>query len=92
MEIDFSQKVSVPDSVLFRNLDGEAVLLNLDSEEYFGLDSVGTDIWQAVTGDGSIEEAYVSLLAEYDVDAAQLRTDMSEFIQELLNAGLISVA
>jgi hypothetical protein len=92
MEIDFSRKVSVPDSVLFRNLDGEAVLLNLDSEEYFGLDSVGTDIWQAVTGDANLEEAYVTLLAEYDVDAVQLRTDMSEFIQELLDAGLISVA
>ncbi len=92
MEIDFSHKVSVPDSVLFRNLDGEAVLLNLDSEEYFGLDSVGTDIWQAVTGDANIEEAFDALQAEYDVDAGQLRADMSEFIQELLNAGLITVA
>lgn len=90
--IDFNQKVTVPDNVLFRNLEGEAVLLHLGSEEYFGLDNVGTDMWQEMTKCATIEEAYEALLVAYDVDAAQLRTDMDEFIQDLISAGLIDVA
>lgn len=90
--IDFNQKVTVPDNVLFRNLEGEAVLLHLGSEEYFGLDNVGTDMWQEMTKSATIEEAYEALLVAYDVDATQLRTDMDEFIQDLISAGLIDVA
>jgi len=40
--INFSDKITVPDTVLFRELDGESVLLNLKTESYLGLDDVGT--------------------------------------------------
>ena len=44
MSISFSDRVSVPDEVLISNLQDESVILNLDSERYYGLDAVGTRI------------------------------------------------
>lgn len=37
----FSKRIVAPENVLVRELSGQAVLLNLDSEIYFGLDEIG---------------------------------------------------
>ena len=92
MVLDFNQTVSIPEDVLFRNLEGEAVLLHLGSEEYFGLDAVGTTMWQEMTRRETIEDAYEAMLSTYDVEGDQLRRDMDDFVQELLDARLITVA
>jgi hypothetical protein len=42
---DFSHRVEVPADVMMREIGGEAVIVNLDSESYFGLDDVGTHMW-----------------------------------------------
>ena len=91
MDIDFSQRVSVPEDVLIRVLDGESVILNLASETYFGLDKVGTQMWTSLTESGSIQVAYDVLLTEYDVDAQQLRIDLTELLTQLLDNGLVTL-
>jgi hypothetical protein len=52
------------------------VLLNLKTEMYLGLDSVGTRMWHLLYGSASLEDAYARLLAEYDVEPARLRDDL----------------
>jgi len=83
--------VSVPESVLFRELEGESVLLELDEERYYGLDDVGTRMWLALTRTGSVQEAYEELLDEYDVDPARLRGDLLELLERLEESGLMDV-
>lgn len=85
-------KVSIPDGVLVRELQGESVLLNLNTESYFGLDEVGTRMWAALTDSASVEAAYEMLLAEYEVDAARLRGDLHGFIEKLKEMGLIKLS
>lgn len=92
MSLSFAQRVSVPDNVMFRELEGESVILNLDSESYFGLDEVGTRMWQAVTEADSIQAAFDTLAEEYEVDAATLREDLSELLGTLLDRGLVEIA
>lgn len=77
---------------MFRELEGESVILDLDSESYFGLDQIGTRMWQAVTAADSIEAAFDVLLEEYEVEADTLRTDLSELLDTLLARGLIEVS
>ena len=84
-------RISIPDGVMVRQIEGESVLLNLNSESYFGLDDVGTRMWAALTDSESIETAYGTLLAEYEVEPEQLRTDLCGFIDKLSEAGLIDV-
>lgn len=92
MSLSFAQRVSVPDNVMFRELEGESVILNLDSESYFGLDEVGTRMWQAVNEADSIQAAFDTLAEEYEVDAATLREDLSELLGTLLDRGLVEIA
>ena len=87
--ISFSSKVTAPDSVLFRELEGEAVLLNLDNETYYGLDDVGTHMWAVLTTSPSIATALAALLEEYDVAPDQLEADMRVWIGELVDNGLL---
>jgi hypothetical protein len=84
-------RVSIPDGVMVRELDGESVILNLDSEAYFGLDDVGTRMWSALTESETIETAYETLLAEYDATPEQLQADLGEFVEQLAASGLIDV-
>lgn len=65
--VTMTQRYVVSPDVLFREVDGEAVLLNLDSETYFGLDPVGTRMWQVLTESPSLDDARTTLLAEYNM-------------------------
>lgn len=84
-------KVIVPEGVLARELQGESVLLNLNTESYFGLDEVGTDMWRALTTSDSVEAAYQMLLTQYDVEPERLRQDLNELIEKLVEQGLIEI-
>lgn len=92
MRISFSDRVRVPDDVLISNLQEESVILNLDSERYFGLDDVGTRMLSVLSTADSIESAYDSLLAEYDVDREVLRQDLLSLVETLLQQGIVEVA
>jgi hypothetical protein len=90
-QIPFSSRVMVPDTVLFRELEGEAVILNLETESYLGLDLVGTRMWNVLTAQPSIEAAYQVLLAEYDVAPETLRADLERLLGEMLEHKLITL-
>jgi hypothetical protein len=89
MTISFSDRVTVPDDVLISQLQGESVILNLDSERYYGLDDVGTRFLSVLTTSDSIETAYELLRDEYNVDPQVLRTDLLALIESLIDKGLL---
>src|SRR5437879_8336755 len=91
MPISLDQKVVVPEDVLVQELEGESVLLNLKSERYFGLDDVGTRMWAVLSKAESIQSAYDTLLAEYEVEPDRLRTDLLTLIDKLVEHGLVEV-
>ena len=89
MTISFSDRVTVPDDVLISRLQEESVILNLDSERYFGLDDVGTRFLSVLTSSESIEAAYERLRNEYDVDPQVLRNDLLSLVNNLIDQGLL---
>jgi hypothetical protein len=84
-------RVSRPEGVLVRELSGEAVILNLETESYFGLDEMGARMWAALMRSPSVDEAQRMLLEEFAVDPEELRADLAAFIDELAAAGLVRV-
>jgi len=92
MQISFSDRVRIPDDVLISRLQEESVILNLDSERYFGLDDVGTRVLNVLTASDSIEAAYELLLEEYEVDGQVLRDDLLALIENLAKQGIIEVS
>jgi len=91
MSLSPASRVSVPSDVLINVIDGQAVLLNLKTERYFGLDEVGTEMWRILTSSDSIESACAALLAEYEVEPERLRADLFDLAQKLIENGLLEV-
>ena len=84
-------EVSVPEEVLFRDLDGESVLLHLGSGQYFGLDEVGSLIWRLLVEKCSLDEIQQRIVAEYDVSAQEVKKDVLRIVEELTQNGLVEV-
>ena len=80
----------IADDVVFRDLAGESVLLNLSTGTYFGLDAVGTRMWHLIAEHGSTTLVIEALLTEYDVDELRLQKDVEALIDQLLAKGLLT--
>jgi hypothetical protein len=95
VEIDSESLKSVrvvvsPDQVC-SDLDGEAVILDLKSGGYYGLNSVGARIWQLIQQPQRVAEIRSVLLEEYDVDTDTCDRELKALLESLQNAGLIQV-
>ena len=91
MNIPFTAKLEIADDILFRELDGESVILNMNNENYYGLDEVGTQMWNVLTSSPSIQFAMENLLQEYDVPEDRLRKDLNALIEQLIDKGMLQL-
>ena len=89
--MDYSKKIKKSDTVFSQEIDGEIVLLDMASENYFGLDAVGSDIWRLLGEGKTLQETHDALLKDYDVSPEQLKHDLDEFMERLVGSGLISI-
>ena len=81
--------LTVPDQVLFRDLAGEAVLLELGSGLYYGLNETGTRMWSLLVQHRRIDAALQNLLQEYDVSPERLQEELLLFVQILASRKLL---
>ena len=79
----------IPEQVRFREIDGEAILLNLDSGVYFGLDEVGTRVWNLISEKHTLGDIQGKMIQEFDVSQSRLSKDLNLLIRELLSRGLL---
>jgi hypothetical protein len=75
--------------VVFRELEGEAVILNLESGVYFGLNATGTRMWRLIEEHHRLDRVLASLEREFDAPAAQLQTDLLTWVSQLEDRGLL---
>ena len=89
--MNLDQKVTFAETVFAQEVDGEMVLLDMESENYFGLDEVGTAIWQAMQEKETLKEVFEVLLEQYEVEDEMLENDLSDFVGKLVESGLVKV-
>jgi len=89
MNLNLTIRVS-PD-VISQEVSGETVHLDLESEHYFGLDEVGTRIWQLIKQNGSMQAIFDTMLAEYEVSEQRLHRDLDNLLTEIAGLGLITL-
>lgn len=92
MDVTLEQRLEIPSGVVSRDLDGEVVILNLDSSTYFGLDPVGSRMWSLIQEHGSLSQVFEILQKEYAVEAERLRTDLLALCGRFCASGLARVA
>jgi len=88
-ELSLNSRVKVSDDVLFQELQGEAVLLNLKTGVYLGLNQIGTRIWELLQQDGSLSKTVEVLLQEYDVSRDQLTQDLLDLVAQMGKQALL---
>lgn len=86
--LDLDRHVERRESVVHKVLDGEAVLLDLAAGSYFGLDPVGTHIWELLDG-RALREVRDAILLEFEVDAATAEKDLIRLVGELVQKDLV---
>ena len=86
--ISLDTTVTLSPNAVFRDMDGEGVILDLQSGTYFGLNEVGTRMWQLIEKHGRLSAVLGALEGEYDVAADVLERDLLELTTRLIEKGL----
>ena len=87
--MNLNQTITLSPDVISQEVSGETVLLDLESENYFGLDEVGTRIWQLIKETGDLQAVYDTLLSEYEVDETRLQSDLEALLGEISGLRLV---
>lgn len=90
--MNLTNTVSIPPQVMARTVGEETVLLDLASGTYFGLDPVGTRIWQLISEGKTVAAVCDNMLAEFDVSRDTLEADVMHLLDELRDKGLVNAA
>lgn len=90
MALQDTQRFRLSSEVLSKVLDGEAVLLDLKSGTYFGLNPVGTRVWELLQSGSAMGDVRAKLLDEFEVTAETLEADLVELLEQLKARGLIT--
>jgi hypothetical protein len=91
MDITLRDQLVVGEQVLFRQLQNEAVLLDLKSGTYFGLNDVGARAWQLMAEHRCLSEVLDALLEEYAVERALAEHDLLALAGQLVTRKLADV-
>jgi Coenzyme PQQ synthesis protein D (PqqD) len=89
--IDGNLRVRPLDTVYVREVDDEAIVLNMETEQYVGFDPMARSMWEALTTCSTVAEAIERLADEYEVDRAQLDADVAAFVATLQANDLVSI-
>ncbi|HKS96503.1 MAG TPA: PqqD family protein [Terriglobia bacterium] len=90
-EITLQSTVAISEDAVFKELDGEAVILNLESGTYFGLNAVGTEVWNLLQERRPLDEVFQALSQKFEVDPKVLERDLVELIEQMRTKGLVNV-
>lgn len=80
------------DNQLFSEIDGEVVMLSVENSEYYGMDKVGSRIWQILEKEIKFRDLISLLIEEYDVTEDQCIKDTMAFLEMLDEKGLITIS
>ena len=86
-----TQTIEISSDILTQEVSGETVILDHNSESYFGLDEIGTRIWQLIQEQKDLKSVTATMLNEYDVEEKQLEEDIEDLLAKLDEAGLIKL-
>lgn len=91
MEPSLDSRLAIPESVRFREVGGELVLLDLESSRYFALDQVGTSMWMELAEHGSPRRTKEAMMRLYEVEPEQLEQDLLGLLKQLMREGLVRI-
>jgi hypothetical protein len=86
------ERFQIADAVLYQDIQQELVLLNMDNQQYYGLNDMGAEIWRLLLEYGDIESVAGQIETRYNVNREMARADIRSLADGLVQAGLLKVA
>jgi hypothetical protein len=90
-DISLSTTVVATSDYVSSELEGEKIILDLESGTYYGLNEVGADVWALLDAPRRVTEICGELHEHYDVEREALETDVVDLLSEMREHGLIRV-
>jgi len=81
--------IAAKDGLIASDMDGEYVILNLESGTYYGIEGVGAAVWKQIQKPTALARVRQAVLDEFDVQSEQCASDISKFLNDLNVQGLI---
>lgn len=91
IEINENTMVVQVGDLMAADMDGEKVMMCIGSGKYYGLDAIGSRIWELICVPTSVAQLVTTLAEEYDVAKSVCCSDTKEFIEYLHKEGLVRV-
>lgn len=89
MDVTLSHRFIRSPDVLSQEVGDEAVLLDLASEKYFGLNPVGRRIWELLAEYPSLSDVHLRLCGEFEAEPSRIQADLLALATQLRAAGLL---
>lgn len=77
------------DDIVETEIDGEVVMMRIETGSYYGLDPTGSDIWKHLNSPTKVSEIIEDLLEEYNVSESQCEKDVIAFLENIKKDKLI---
>lgn len=91
-ELNLNTIVCRHKDILSSSIDEETILLSIENSKYYGIDPVGSTIWQIMETSISLESIITTLQSQYNVPQTQCQDDVFQFIESLLKKNLITAS
>ncbi|HEY0372456.1 MAG TPA: PqqD family peptide modification chaperone [Thermoanaerobaculia bacterium] len=91
MKVSPQSILSAAKDQMASDIAGETVILGLTAGRYYGLDAVGSRVWQLIQTPMPFAEVRQAIVAEYEVEAARCEADLLVLLQKMADAGLVDV-
>ena len=84
-------RVNTPD-VMHETIDGEVIVINLVSGNYYSFRGTGAEIWALVDGQGvlSVDEIAEALALRFGSPRSEINSAVASFLEDLLEEGLVA--
>lgn len=91
-EITLKTKLRTDPSVVFNEMDGEIIMMSIANGEFYGINALGSRIWQMLETPKAVSEICDGLMSDFDVTREQCEQDVLLFLTRMVEKGVMTVA
>ncbi|WP_458119907.1 lasso peptide biosynthesis PqqD family chaperone [Paenibacillus sp. Z6-24] len=89
--INAEQKITQNSNYIASDMNGEKVMLDIESGKYYNLGAIGGRIWDISENPVTVDEIAAVLVQEYEVEPEVCKQQVRTFVEKMLQEGLVEV-
>ena len=88
--MSLEQRVKIVPEIIWREMDGNVVVVSPKDGQVRVFNEVGTSIWHDLIAGQTVAQIKQNLIELYDVSEQQAAQDLDSFLKELLDRGILN--